>query len=124
MSRDEAVLASHSLEESLRTHGDKGAERDAQPQRSPGASAARRRAGARDHAARCSYAVVYSGTRSSSLGVTCVERSLLAGRLGQVVDVDEVGVDVDEAGHALAAGGDETQLGDGLHLSEATRPPG
>ena len=96
--------------------------------RSPSAAPAQaRRAGAparATHAARCGYAVVYSGTRSSSLGVTCVERSLLAGRLGQEVDVDEVGVDVDEAGHALAAGGDETQLGDGLHLSEATRPPG
>ena len=30
--------------------------------------------------------------------------------------MDEVGVDVDEAGHALAARRDETELGDGLHL--------
>ena len=54
-----------------------------------------------------------------------IERSLrAAGRFRQEVDVDEVGVDVDEARHALAAGGDEAQLGDGLHLGEATRPPG
>ena len=37
--------------------------------------------------------------------------------------MDEVGVDVDEAGHALAARRDETELGDGLHLRESTRPP-
>ena len=37
--------------------------------------------------------------------------------------MDEVGVYVDEAGHALAARRDETELGDGLHLREPTRPP-
>ena len=37
--------------------------------------------------------------------------------------MDKVGVDVDEAGHALAARRDETELGDGLHLREPTRPP-
>ena len=75
-----------------------------------------------DHAA-CSSIRWYA--RSCSLGVAYVARSLrAAGRFRQEVDVDEVGVDVDEARHALAAGGDEAQLGDGLHLGEATRPPG
>ena len=43
--------------------------------------------------------------------------------VGEEVTVDEVGVHVDEAGHALAARRDETELGDGLHLREPTRPP-
>ena len=79
-----------------------------------------------DHAARSSVYVARAAARLQLAGRTVkyVERSLLAGRFRQEVDVDEVRVDVDEARHALAAGGDEAQLGDGLHLGEPTRPPG
>ena len=109
------IIASHSLEQSLRTHGAKRTERAAQPQRKRGAPTTPR-------------AVVYTVARAAAQQlagrtVKYVERSLLAGRFRQEVDVDEVRVDVDQARHALAAGGDETQLGDGLHLGEATRPP-